>query len=77
MLKMVPAGLEFNSSSSSSSNGMVQEDTIEADRRLARLELPELEAEETEDTVDMVEMGLMVEALPLMELNPLSLLLWL
>ena len=78
MLKMVPDGLEVStSSSSSSSKGMVHEETMEADLKLARLELPELEAEETEETVDMVEMGLMVEALPLMELKPLSLLLWL
>lgn len=56
---------------------MVQEDTIEADRKLARLELPELEAEDTEDTVDIVEMGDMVEVRPLRELRPLSLLLWL
>jgi len=80
MLKMVPDGLELetsSSSSSSSSKGIVHEETMEADRKLARLELPELEAEDTEETVDMVEMGLMVEALPLMELNPLSLLLWL
>ena len=80
MLKMVPDGLELatsSSSSSSSSKGIVHEETIEADLKLARLELPELEAEDTEETVDMVEMGLMVEALPLMELNPLSLLLWL
>ena len=80
MLKMVPDGLELatsSSSSSSSSKGIVHEETMEADLKLARLELPELEAEDTEETVDMVEMGLMVEALPLMELNPLSLLLWL
>ena len=77
LLKIVPAGdvdgSELTSSSSSSSKGMVQEDTIEADRKLARLELPELEAEDTEETVDMVEMGDMVEVRPLRELRPLSL----
>ena len=61
----------------SSKRAATAEETMEADLKLARLELPELEAEDTEETVDMVEMGLMVEALPLMELNPLSLLLWL
>jgi hypothetical protein len=55
---------------------MVHDETMEAERR-ARLELPELEVEDTEDTVDMVEMGDIVEALPLNELRPLSLLLWL
>ena len=79
LFKMVPEGLpvpegsELTSSSSSSSKGIVQEDTIEADRKLARLELPELEAEETDDTVDIVEIGDMVEVLPLRELRPLSL----
>lgn len=58
---------------------MVQELTMEADRRLALLELPEEEelAEDTDETVDMVEMGLMVEVRPLSELSPESLLLWL
>jgi hypothetical protein len=56
---------------------MVHDETMEADRSEARLELPELEVEDTEDTVDMVEMGDIVEALPLNELRPLSLLLWL
>ena len=63
-------------SSSSSSSGMVHELTMEADLRLARLELPELELELTEETVLMVEMGDMVEVRPLRELRPLSLLLW-
>ena len=67
----------LKSSSSSSSNGIVQEDTIEAERSEARLELPELEAEDTEETVDIVEIGDIVEARPLKELSPLSLLLWL
>lgn len=56
---------------------MVQELTMEAERRLFRLELPDEEAELTLDTVDMVEMGDMVDVRPLKELNPLSLLLWL
>jgi hypothetical protein len=64
-------------SSSSSSNGIVQEDTMEADLSEALLELPELLAEDTEDTVDIVDMGDIVDALPLKELRPLSLLLWL
>ena len=55
---------------------MVHELTMEADRRLARLELPELELELTEETVLMVEIGDMVEVRPLRELSPLSLLLW-
>ena len=100
---IVPDGLVVTellpprSSSSSSSRGIVHEDTesektilnfpaksymslilpIEAERRLARLELPELELEDTEDTVDMVEIGLIVEVRPLRLLSPLSLLLWL
>ena len=65
------------SSSSSSSNGMVHELTMDADLKLARDELPDELAELTEETVDMVEIGDMVEVLPLKELNPLSLLLWL
>jgi len=65
------------SGSSSSSKGIVHEETMEAERSEARLELPELEAEETEETVDMVEIGDIVDALPLKELRPLSLLLWL
>jgi hypothetical protein len=74
----VPEGLEesdsaaFSSSSSSSSSGMVQELTMDADLRLARLEL---DPQEDELAFDMVEMGDMVEARPLMELRPLSLLL--
>ncbi len=76
LLKMVFDWVN-SSFSSSSSRGMVQEDTMEADLKEALLELPELEAEDTEDTVDMVEMGDMVEARPLRELRPLSLLLWL
>ena len=63
-------------SSSSSSSGMVHELTMEADLRLARLELPELELELTEETVLIVEIGDMVEVRPLRELSPLSLLLW-
>lgn len=62
-------------SSSSSSKGMVQELTMEADRRLALLELPEEDADDTEETVDMVEIGDMVEVRPLRELSPESLLL--
>ena len=80
LLRIVPEGLEDgleltsgSASSSSSSKGMVHEDTMEADRKLARLELPELEADDTEDTVDIVDMGDMVEVLPLRELRPLSL----
>ena len=65
------------SSSSSSSNGMVHELTMDADLKLARDELPDELAELTDETVDMVEIGDMVEVLPLKELNPLSLLLWL
>jgi len=65
------------SSSSSSSNGIVHELTMDADLKLARDELPDELAELTEETVDMVEIGDMVEVLPLKELNPLSLLLWL
>ena len=65
------------SSSSSSSNGMVQELTIDADLKLAREELPDELAELTEETVDIVDMGDMVEVRPLNELKPLSLLLWL
>ena len=65
------------SSSSSSSNGMVQELTIDADLKLAREELPDELAELTEETVDIVDMGDMVEVRPLKELKPLSLLLWL
>lgn len=81
---IVPDGLEafeddpdglVASSSSSSSNGIVHEDTMEAERRLARDD-PE-EAEDTDDTVDMVEIGDIVEVLPLNELRPESLLLWL
>ncbi len=82
----VPDGLEWLDeaaadatgavSSSSSSSGMVQELTMEADLRLARLELPELDVELTEDTVLIVEIGDMVEVRPLRELRPLSLLLW-
>ena len=65
------------SSSSSSSNGIVQELTIDADLKLAREELPDELAELTEETVDIVDMGDMVEVRPLRELKPLSLLLWL
>ena len=74
----VPEGLEWAewaASSSSSSSGMVHELTMEAERRLARLELPELELELTEETVLIVEIGDMVEVRPLRELSPLSLLL--
>jgi hypothetical protein len=48
---------------------------MEADLRLARLELPELEVELTDETVLMVEIGDMVDVRPLRELRPLSLLL--
>jgi len=65
------------SSSSSSSNGIVHELTIDADRKLAREELPDELAELTDETVDIVEIGDMVEVRPLKELKPLSLLLWL
>ena len=65
------------SSSSSSSNGMVQELTMDADLKLAREELPDELAELTEETVDIVDMGDIVEVRPLRELKPLSLLLWL
>ena len=80
---IVPEGLivmderQEISSSSSSSKGMVHELTMDADLKLARDELPDELAELTEETVDMVEMGDMVEVLPLNELKPLSLLLWL
>ena len=78
----VPEGLDCAesaalaaASSSSSSSGMVHELTMEADLRLALLELPELELELTEETVLMVEIGDMVDVRPLRELRPLSLLL--
>ena len=48
---------------------MVHELTIEADLKLALLEL---EVEELDETVDIVEIGDIVDALPLKELNPLS-----
>ena len=50
---------------------------MEADLKLALEELPDELAELTDETVDMVEIGDMVEVLPLKELKPLSLLLWL
>ena len=73
---MVPEGLdpELRTSSASSSKGMVQELTIEADLRLA---LDEEDPEETEDTVDMVEMGDMVDVRPDKELSPESEFEWL
>ena len=74
---MVMDDREEISSSSSSSNGIVHELTMEADLKLALEELPDELAELTDETVDMVEMGDMVEVLPLKELSPLSLLLWL
>jgi hypothetical protein len=51
---------------------MVEEDTIEADRRLALLE-----PEEAELTVDTTERGDIQEVRPDRLLSPLSLLLWL
>ena len=74
---MVMDDREEISSSSSSSNGIVHELTMEADLKLALEELPDELAELTDETVDMVEIGDMVEVLPLKELRPLSLLLWL
>ena len=60
------------SRSSSSSRGMVEEETMEAERRLALLE-----PEEAEETVEMTERGDMQEVRPERLLSPLSLLLWL
>ena len=55
-----------------SSRGIVVEDTIDADLKLALLE-----PDEAELTVDMTERGLMQEVRPERLLSPLSLLLWL
>ena len=56
----------------SSNKGMVVEETMEADLKLALLE-----PDEAELTVDMTERGDMQEVRPDRLLNPLSLLLWL
>ena len=56
----------------SSNKGMVVEETIEADLKLALLE-----PDEAELTVDMTERGDMQEVRPDRLLSPLSLLLWL
>ena len=55
-----------------SSRGIVVEDTIDADLKLALLE-----PDEAELTVDMTDRGDMQEVRPERLLNPLSLLLWL